>query len=162
MAKRNSPPRISEATLKKWVTKKLQSEGWLVIRMTSVTPNGVPDLLALKRGKTWFLELKSSDGDMSEIQKIICNKINDAGILVSLIRSKDDLIRRLRFLFGDTPTPVKKEETNLPDPMAKKKAKKKVAKRKATKPKRKPTKKVAPPQADNLPQMNADASTEEE
>lgn len=47
---------------------KLETEGYYVIRLMSTNKNGIPDLLALKGGRGFFLEMKRRGKKPEELQ----------------------------------------------------------------------------------------------
>ena len=63
----NAKP-LSEAMTQKMITKKLQQQGWLVVKIIQCTLNGFPDLMCLRNGITIFIEVKSSTGKPSPLQ----------------------------------------------------------------------------------------------
>lgn len=58
-----------EQKIQSKIIKKLEVDGWLVLKLIKVSKSGYPDLIALKNGKTMFIEVKQPNGVLSEIQK---------------------------------------------------------------------------------------------
>ncbi len=55
-------------------------EGWFVVKLIKTNKNGVPDLLATKKDRTVFIEVKQKKGVLSEIQKYRIEEIKQKGI----------------------------------------------------------------------------------
>ena len=73
-----------EQNLQKKIQKKLQAEGWLCIKLIKTTLNGIPDLMALKGGKTMFVEVKQPKGKLSELQKLRIEQLIEQGFEVKI------------------------------------------------------------------------------
>ena len=61
------------------IKKKLQEDGWIVIKLIKTSITGIPDILALKDGKAMFVEVKQPKGVLSEIQKYRINQLKEIG-----------------------------------------------------------------------------------
>ena len=59
-----------EKNIQTKIKKKLELEGWFVIKLITTSCNGIPDIMALKGGKTMFIEVKQPDGKLSELQNV--------------------------------------------------------------------------------------------
>jgi Holliday junction resolvase-like predicted endonuclease len=66
------------------IIKKLESDGWLVVKLIRTNCNGICDLMALKEGKTMFIEVKQPTGVLSEIQKIRIKQLKEQGFEVNV------------------------------------------------------------------------------
>ena len=66
------------------IIKKLTEDGWLVIKLIKTNLNGICDLMALKDGKTIFIEVKQPTGVLSEIQKIRIKQLKEHGFEVNV------------------------------------------------------------------------------
>lgn len=87
---------MSEIKYQRKVITKLEKEGWLVLRLrsvsSSISANGIPDLLALKpdsdSGKfdVKFIEVKSETGRTSKIQDYVIKKLREMGFDVVVDR----------------------------------------------------------------------------
>jgi Holliday junction resolvase len=66
------------------ITKRLQSDGWVVVKLLKTTMNGIPDLMALKDGVTKFIEVKQPTGVLSEIQKLRVRQLREMGFDVNI------------------------------------------------------------------------------
>ena len=69
-----------EQQIQKKIIKKLEAEGYLVIKLIKTNLNGIPDLLAIKDNKPLFIEVKQPKGKLSEIQKYRIQQLKDKGI----------------------------------------------------------------------------------
>ncbi len=57
----------------------MEEKGFLVIKLIKTSCNGIPDLMALKDGKTIFIEVKQPNGVLSELQKLRIKQLRDLG-----------------------------------------------------------------------------------
>jgi Holliday junction resolvase len=68
-----------EQKLQTKIKKKLEEKGFLVIKLIKTSCNGIPDLMAIKDGKTIFVEVKQPNGVLSELQKLRIKQLTDLG-----------------------------------------------------------------------------------
>jgi Holliday junction resolvase len=68
-----------ESKIQTKIKKKLEEKGFLVIKLIKTSCNGIPDLMALKEGKTIFIEVKQPTGVLSELQKLRIKQLRDLG-----------------------------------------------------------------------------------
>ena len=68
-----------EQKIQSKIIKKLELNGWLVLKLIKVSKSGYPDLIALKNGKTMFIEVKQPNGVLSEIQKYRIKELTSQG-----------------------------------------------------------------------------------
>ncbi len=73
-----------EQSLQKKIQKKLEADDWLCVKLIKTTMNGIPDLMALKDGKTMFIEVKTPKGILSELQKIRIEQLKKQGFEVKI------------------------------------------------------------------------------
>jgi Holliday junction resolvase len=73
-----------ESKIQTKIKKKLEAEGWLVVKLIRTSINGIPDLLALKNGKAMFIEVKQESGKVSEIQKLRIKQLQEQGFEVNI------------------------------------------------------------------------------
>jgi Holliday junction resolvase len=64
------------------IKKKLEKEGWEVIKLIRTSMVGIPDLMALRNGVVKFIEVKQTIGILSEIQKIRIKQLREKGFEV--------------------------------------------------------------------------------
>ncbi len=62
------------------IIKKLEEEGWYVVKLMKTNKNGIPDLLAVKEKDAMFIEVKQPDGVLSEIQKYRIDELKSRGV----------------------------------------------------------------------------------
>ncbi len=70
---------MTEQQIQTKIKKKLEDNGWLVIKLIKTNKNGIPDLMCLKDGITMFIEVKKPNGRLSELQKIRIKQLEDLG-----------------------------------------------------------------------------------
>jgi Holliday junction resolvase len=68
-----------ESKIQTKIKKKLEEKGYLVIKLIKTSCNGIADLMALKDGKTIFIEVKQPNGVLSELQKLRIKQLTDLG-----------------------------------------------------------------------------------
>jgi Holliday junction resolvase len=64
-----------EQQIQKKIITKLEAKGFFVVKLIKTNKNGIPDLLAVKKNRTIFVEVKQEKGKLSEIQKHRINEI---------------------------------------------------------------------------------------
>ena len=79
----------SESKYQSKIINKLKKDGWYVIKIISASPNGLPDILALKDGeKPYFIEVKAKTGRLSEIQKYRLKELKELNFNAEALYSK--------------------------------------------------------------------------
>jgi len=68
-----------EQAIQTKIIKKLEQNGWYVVKLIKTSKNGLMDLMALKNGKTMFIEVKQPNGILSEIQKFRIKELTSLG-----------------------------------------------------------------------------------
>jgi len=68
-----------ESGIQTKIKKKLEADGWFVIKLIKTSVNGIPDLMALKNGETMFIEVKRPKGVLSSIQKFRIQELINNG-----------------------------------------------------------------------------------
>lgn len=76
---------MTEQQIQSKIKKKLEGEGYIVIKLIRTSMNGIPDLLALKNGKATFIEVKRPGGVLSELQKIRIKQLSESGFEVKVL-----------------------------------------------------------------------------
>ena len=61
------------------IIKKLELNGWYVVKLIKTSKNGIMDLMALRNGITMFIEVKQPNGVLSEIQKFRIKELTSQG-----------------------------------------------------------------------------------
>ena len=68
-----------ESKIQSGIIKKLELQGYFVIKLIATNKNGIADILALKNGKAIFIEVKQPSGVLSELQKLRIKQLTDLG-----------------------------------------------------------------------------------
>jgi len=71
-----------ESKIQRKIILQLEKRNWLVVKLIKTTMNGIPDLMALKDGRTVFIEVKTETGKVSELQKHRHEKLKSQGFAV--------------------------------------------------------------------------------
>ena len=66
------------------IKKKLEEDGWIVIKLIKTSMNGICDILALKDGKAMFVEVKQPKGVLSPIQNHVIKTLRENGFDVKV------------------------------------------------------------------------------
>lgn len=83
---------MTEQQIQSKVIKKLENDGWYVIKLIRTTKVGIPDLMAIKEGVVKFFEVKRPKvGVVSEIQKYRIKQLNEHGIEAMIITSEQEI-----------------------------------------------------------------------
>jgi len=83
---------MTEQQIQSKVIKKLENNGWYVIKLIRTTKVGIPDLMAIKEGVVKFFEVKRPKvGVVSEIQKYRIKQLNEHGNEVMIITSEQEI-----------------------------------------------------------------------
>ncbi len=69
--------------------KRLEKDGWLVLNLIKTKTSGIPDVVAMKKEETHFIECKTADGVVSELQKYRLNDIVKRGMRASVLIGND-------------------------------------------------------------------------
>lgn len=69
-----------ESKVQRKLIKKLESEGWYVVKIIACNKNGFPDLICFKNGTVECVEVKAKKGVVSELQKYRIKELNEKGI----------------------------------------------------------------------------------
>lgn len=81
-----------EQQIQSKIIKRLESQGWFVIKIIKCSKNGIPDLMAIKDGVVKFFEVKRPKlGVVSEIQKYRLKQLEQYGIEARVITSEQEL-----------------------------------------------------------------------
>jgi Holliday junction resolvase len=82
---------MKESSIQAKIAKRLKENGWLVTKLIQTSMNGIPDLMAIRKGNVIFLEVKKPGEDASELQKYVIDNINKAGCFSAVVRSVEDV-----------------------------------------------------------------------
>jgi Holliday junction resolvase len=73
-----------ESKIQSKIIKKLELNGFYVLKIIRANKNGCPDILAVKDGKATFIEVKRPDGVLSELQKLRIKELQRFGCEVKV------------------------------------------------------------------------------
>jgi len=69
----------TEGQVQNKLIKKLEKEGYYVIKLKATNKNGIPDLLALKPDEARFIEVKTESGVVSPLQEYRLKELRSYG-----------------------------------------------------------------------------------
>ena len=75
---------MKEQQIQSKIIKKLEQDGYFVLKLIKCNKNGIPDLLAVKEDSTMFIEVKRPEGKLSELQKVRIKELRDRNINVKI------------------------------------------------------------------------------
>lgn len=73
-----------ESQIQSKIIKKLEQDGYFVLKLIKTNKNGIPDLLAVKGDCCQFIEVKRPEGKLSELQKVRIKELRDRNINVRI------------------------------------------------------------------------------
>lgn len=76
---------MRESEIQSKIIKRLEKEGWLVVKIITCTLNGWPDLQAHKNGRTVFIEVKAPGKKPAPLQEYRHKKLREQGFTVLVI-----------------------------------------------------------------------------
>ena len=83
-----------ESSRQTQIKKKLQEDGWIVVKLIKTSLTGIPDILALKDGKAMFVEVKQIKGVLSPIQSHVIETLRTNGFEINIwTKYKEDYQR---------------------------------------------------------------------
>jgi len=82
---------MRESQLQTKIRNRHEASQWLVIKLIQTNRNGIPDLMCIKGGRVMFLEIKTPEGVVSELQEHMLAKLNACGCHARVVRSLDDV-----------------------------------------------------------------------
>ena len=75
---------ILEQKIQSKIIKKLEQDGYFVLKLIKTNKNGICDLIAVKENETIFIEVKRPDGVLSELQKVRIKELRSRNINVKI------------------------------------------------------------------------------
>lgn len=76
---------MSEQSYQKKLIRQLESDGYYVLKLIKTNKNGIPDLLALKKGEDpHFIEVKGRNGSLSVLQEYRIKELKELGFKAEL------------------------------------------------------------------------------
>lgn len=82
-----------EGKVEDYLISRCEKSGFLCYKFVSPGRRGVPDRIVIGRGHVVFIELKSENGEPSEIQKLVMRRMRAAGADVRLCYTKPEVDR---------------------------------------------------------------------
>ena len=73
-----------ESRIQNKIIKKLEQDGYFVLKLIKTNKNGICDLIAVKENETIFIEVKRPDGVLSELQKVRIKELRGRCINVKI------------------------------------------------------------------------------
>lgn len=74
-----------ESKIQKEVIDKMEAQGFFVVKLIKTNKNGIPDLLCMRKDEYFFIEVKSSKGKLTEIQKYRLKELETFGVKTFVI-----------------------------------------------------------------------------
>lgn len=75
---------MTEQAIQAKIIKRLEKDGYYVIKLIKTNKNGIPDLLAIKKNECFFIEVKTEKGKLSEVQKFRIDELKELGIYTKI------------------------------------------------------------------------------
>lgn len=66
------------------IKKKMEDDGWIVIKLIKTSMNGICDLMCLKEGEVKFIEVKQPKGVISPVQQYVIDTLRINGFDVEI------------------------------------------------------------------------------
>jgi hypothetical protein len=76
---------MTESQIQKKISDYYSANGWVVVKLMKTNWNGCPDLMLLKDGRTFFIEVKTQTGVMSKLQAYRHKELRKQGFDVFVI-----------------------------------------------------------------------------
>lgn len=90
---------MKEAALQAYLTHQVRLLGGMAFKLAP-TAKGMPDLLVvLPGGQMQLVELKTDTGQLSEAQRLMHTRIAELGVVVHVLRGRDQVHAWLRSLY---------------------------------------------------------------
>jgi Holliday junction resolvase len=83
---------MRESIIQSQIKKHLEANGWMVIKLIQTSVNGIPDLMALKNGRTVFIEVKQPGKKPNDLQQYRIEKLHKAGFEAFYTTSVADVV----------------------------------------------------------------------
>ena len=76
---------MTESQIQKKIIDRYEKDGYMVVKLIQTSKNGIPDLLLLKDGIAYFIEVKTETGRLSELQKYRIKQLEEKGFKVEVL-----------------------------------------------------------------------------
>jgi Holliday junction resolvase len=80
---------MSESKIQNRIIKNLERDGFYVVKLIQTTKNGIPDLLAIKHGVAYFVEVKDLGEFPDPLQLLRFKELRKAGCVVQWTDDKN-------------------------------------------------------------------------
>ena len=82
-----------ESAIQSSIKKKMEDDGWIVIKLIKTSMNGICDLMCLKEGEVIFIEVKQPKGVISPIQTHVIKTLRTNGFDVKVwVKYNEDYV----------------------------------------------------------------------
>jgi Holliday junction resolvase len=84
--------RMKEASLVRWMRKRLEAFGFWTLKFhgSPFSMAGIPDLLAIRNGRAWWLEAKVPGKEPTKIQHYMLRTLARFGCDVSVVHTREE------------------------------------------------------------------------
>jgi Holliday junction resolvase len=82
------------------VKNKLKKQGFTVLKIIKLSDSGYPDLLAIKEGKSIWVEVKESNDNLKELQKMRIDQLILDGFIAFCIQKNKGIIYPKKFYYN--------------------------------------------------------------
>ena len=83
-----------ESKIQARIIKRLEAQGYYVVKLILTNKNGIPDLLVLKDGKAFFVEVKRPGEKPRPLQEYRMNELRELGFICEVWKEKENLSNR--------------------------------------------------------------------
>jgi Holliday junction resolvase len=82
---------MKESQVQKKIKERLERNGFFVTKLIQTSTNGIPDIMAIKRGNVVFLEVKAEGGKLSELQEFRIEQLKSVGVFAKVVYGVEDI-----------------------------------------------------------------------
>ena len=82
---------ILESTIQSKIIKWLKSEGYFVTKLMGTSTNGIPDVMAIKDGRTLFVEVKRPGREADPLQAYRIQELINYGAIAFVAHSVEEV-----------------------------------------------------------------------
>jgi Holliday junction resolvase len=82
---------MKESQVQKKIKERLERNGFFVTKLIQTSTNGIPDIMAIKRGNVVFLEVKAEGGKLSELQEFRIEQLKSVGVFAKVVYGLEDI-----------------------------------------------------------------------
>lgn len=80
-----------EKVIEQYLVKRVKAQGGMAYKFASVAHRGVADRIVCLPSQTWFVELKTQGGRLSELQKVFADDMLRLGQNYVVLWTKEDV-----------------------------------------------------------------------